>query len=239
MAGGLCAYAALARVFPAAVLAPALAAVCVGLIRDRCVNRVTSAFLAWFAVVFAGLLGATLAIDGAGPWCDFLAKITEHNEEFHHWRVGFKQLFLGAYQYRKAGTGSFVEWFAAHRVAWWSVQTLVVFICAAASRRLSPDQLLAFGFVPVFFLVAATYYYYIILLVPFLYFASVVETPVKAIAWCYLFAMSAVLYEMYAALGPHLLLFYTASALSLGLCALMLTHGLLRASGRAIRVVRI
>jgi hypothetical protein len=75
---------------------------------------------------------------------------------------------------------------------WQMLQAAMLIFCLFAVRGMKDHQALAFSFVPCFFLASPTYYYYIMLLVPFLFFASELDRPSRAIglAWMYLIAMA-------------------------------------------------
>lgn len=75
---------------------------------------------------------------------------------------------------------------------WYMLQAAMLIFCLFAVRGMKDHQALAFSFVPCFFLASPTYYYYIMLLVPFLFFASELDRPTRAIGlvWMYVIAMA-------------------------------------------------
>lgn len=89
-----------------------------------------------------------------------------------------------------------------------------------------------------FFIFAPTYYYYIMLVIPFLYLASRIETPINGFGITWLFLSSNIAYLFHDTLGRHLALFYALSMLFLGLCIIMVTAALLRSFHVELRLSR-
>jgi hypothetical protein len=90
-----------------------------------------------------------------------------------------------------------------------------------AVRRLEPHRALAWGFVPLYFLVAPTYYYYIVLLVPFVFFAERMHRPWSLVGVVYLFAMGAVGYAAYGRWEQGFTTYWLSSVLAFGVALLM------------------
>ncbi len=161
-------------------------------------------------------------------------KIWRHNDSFSPWRVGFKHLFLGAYEYRLAETGTHQEAFHERWAIWWASQAFVLVSLIYLTRRLKDWETLAFGFVPTFFLVAPTYYYYMMLVIPMLFFCGRMNRPEGTIGISWLLVSSSIAYVIHDAMGRELQLFYALSLMIFGVCLLMAVGALL--PGTTVRV---
>ena len=178
-------------------------------------------FGAGFLVTLGLLLPLSALVAAPGAWAGFADKIWQHHDSFSPWRVGFKQLFLGAYEYLPDGLGTHQEVFRERWALWWMIQGLMLAGLAFLSRRLENWEVLALGFVPVFFLVAPTYYYYIMLVIPLLFFYGRVSRPECTLGVVWLLASSSIAYVVQDVVGRELPLFYTLSLMTLAVCALM------------------
>lgn len=214
--GALVAYAAAVRVFPAffaggLVIAAAYRGPAQ---RDRL------RFGVGLAVTFVLLLALSALAVAPGTWQGFVEKIWQHHDSFSPWRVGFKNIFLGTYEYLPNGN-THQEVYRQRWLPWWVLQGLMLAGLALIVRRLENWETLAVGFVPVFFLVAPTYYYYIMLVIPLLFFCGRLPRPecVWGIAW--LLGSSSIAYLVEDAVGRELLLFYALSLIVFSLCVQM------------------
>ena len=147
-------------------------------------------------------------------------KIWQHHDSFSPWRVGFKHLFLGTYEYLPDGN-THQEVFRQRWLPWWTLQGLMLAGLAFMTRRLETWETLALGFVPVFFLVAPTYYYYIMLVIPLLFFCGRLPRHEGALGVAWLLGSSSIAYVVEEAVGRELPLFYTLSLIVFTVCVLM------------------
>lgn len=234
LGGAFAAYAAAARVFPAFFAIGLLAIPMISWFRRADATHsgatgpgapgsasagVSLRITAGFVVTLALLLAASLVVVGPGYMQQFAVKIWQHNDSFSPWRVGFKHLFLGAYEYRADATHQ--EVFRQSWLPWWAIQAAVITGFVYLARRLKPWEALAFGFVPTFFLVAPTYYYYMMLVMPLLFFAGRLPRPECTAGLVWLLASSSIAYLIYDAVGRELPLFYGLSLMILATCVLM------------------
>lgn len=236
--GVFCAYAAMSRVFPGLFAVALLAQPVVSLLTRQPRQKSQIRFAAGFFAALGLLsIGALMTI-GPANCVDFARKIWLHNDSFSPWRMGFKHLFLGAYEYRAVDALSHQEVFESRWAAWWAIQAVVLAGCIYLSRRLADWEILALGFVPTFFLVAPTYYYYIMLVVPFQFFAGALRRPECALGVVGLFLSSNVAYFVYESVGRELQLFYALSLMVLAMILLMCFSALLRSAGWRVELVR-
>lgn len=233
LGGALVAYAATSRVFPVILAFAPFAHLLITSIRRKPQSRPLVRFCVGFSVVLGLLLSASLLFVGPAHWLEFANKIWQHNDSFSPWRVGFKHLFLGAYEYRADQAGTHQEVFHNRWMVWWMIQSLVLVGTVALSKRLKDWETLALGFVPTFFLVAPTYYYYMMLVVPLLFFAGRINRPECTIGTAWLLVSSSIAYVVYDSVGRELPLFYVLSCMILGVCALMCLSALLQGSPNA------
>jgi len=233
--GALAAFAAMLRVFPAALALGLIGRPVVAWLRGEPPRRAQVRFAVAFVVVAVLLFALSLLVLGSGYWGEFTEKIWQHHDSFSPWRVGFKHLFLGAYEYRAEGTATHQEVFRDRWVLWWAIQALVLVGLGYLSRRLRDWEILALGFVPLFFLVAPTYYYYILLVIPLLFFAGRMGRLECAIGVAWLVGSSSIAYVVHGAVGRELPLSYTLSLLILGTCLLMTLSAWLEPVGRRNR----
>ena len=233
LGGALVAYAATSRVFPAIMAFAPFALLLITAVRREPQRRSLVRFCVGFSVALGVLLGASLLVLGPVHWYEFADKIWQHNDSFSPWRVGFKHLFLGAYEYRADQTGTHQEVFHNRWLAWWMIQAVVLMGTVALSKRLKDWETLALGFVPTFFLVAPTYYYYMMLIIPLLFFAGRIDRRECTIGAAWLLVSSSIAYVVYDSVGRELQLFYVLSCMILGVCALMCLSALLQVSRNA------
>ena len=236
--GVFCAYAAMSRVFPGLFAVALLAQPVVSLLTGEPRRRSQMRFAAGFFAALGVLSIGALAVIGPANCVDFARKIWLHNDSFSPWRMGFKHLFLGAYEYRAADALSHQEVFESRWVLWWAIQAVVLGACIYLSRRLANWEVLALGFIPTFFLVAPTYYYFIMLVVPFLFFAGTLRRPESALGVVCLFLSSNIAYFIYDSVGRELQLFYALSLMVLAVVLLMCFSALLRSGGWRIELTR-
>jgi hypothetical protein len=238
LAGALAAYAASVRVFPAFFALPLLAQPIISWARREPRHPSQMRFLTGFCVALALLVTTSIFVVGWGHCQEFVAKIWQHNNSFSPWRVGFKHLFLGAYEYQPENAATLQQVFQGRWVSWWMIQAIVLAGCAFLARRLENWEILALGFVPTFFLVAPTYYYYMMLVVPLLFFAGRPRRPESALGIVMLLLSSNVGYFIYERMGRELQLFYALSLMILVVGLLMCFSALLRATGWRISLSR-
>lgn len=213
LAGALVGYSTMTRLFPAIfLLGPAVRAVS-DLVAARGalarIDRRYARFFGGFALCVALLFaGSVLQAGGLEPWVDFARKISVHRALEHPWNVGLPSLLPADS--------------ALGRAALRTIQLAAVVACVFAVRRLADHRALAFGFVPMFFLVSPTYYYYIVLLVPFVFLAEQIDRASGALGLTYMFLFGLaghVFYQRWEQLPPT---YYANSWLSLGLALYLL-----------------
>ena len=230
-AGGMMAYAALARVFPVVFVFGVCARFLWDVIKKRRLSRRYVEFFAAFALTIAVLVGVSMLDDGdLHLWREFQDKITLHNNDLSTTRVGFKYIFLDT----RAVAGTWSQFvvakqreFADRRWQWLAIQGTVLAACFLASRRLRDHEALALGFVPVFFLVAPTFYYHVMLIVPFMFFAVRPESLSRLVGAAGMFALTIAAYYAHGRYGLSLFLSYIMSWVLLGLTAYELTAAFL------------
>jgi hypothetical protein len=219
--GVLVAVAAASRVFPALFAVGLLVGPRIAWGRGGPRRRAQLRFGAGFLVTLGLLVALSTLVAAPGTWAGFADKIWQHHDSFSPWRVGFKNLFLGAYEYLPDGLGTHQEVFRERWAVWWTIQGLMLAGFAFLSRRLANWETLALGFLPVFFLVAPTYYYYIMLVIPLLFFHGRISRPECTLGVVWLLASSSIAYVVQDAVGRELPLFYSLSLMVLAVCALM------------------
>ena len=171
-AGMLLGWAVCSRVFPAVFAFGIGAKLLLDLVIDRRINWNCVKFLAACGLTIAVCAGASWLETGTAYWREFIAKISEHNEELSAWRIGFKYIWLLSYRGSMFGRMSLDQQYAEWINWYHALQLGVLLISVPLVRRLETFEAFCFGIVPAFFLVAATYYYYIMILVPMLFFVS-------------------------------------------------------------------
>ncbi len=214
--GALVAFSAALRVFPALFALGIVLAVAQRGPRQREQLR----FGIGFAVTLVLLLTLSAVAVVPGTWPGFADKIWQHHDSFSPWRVGFKHLFLGTYEYLPDGN-THHEVFRQRWLPWWALQGLMLAGLAFMTRRLETWETLALGFVPVFFLVAPTYYYYIMLVIPLLFFCGRLPRFECTLGVAWLLGSSSIAYVIQDAVGRELPLFYALSLIFFAVCALM------------------
>ncbi len=222
-AGGLCAYAALARVFPLAFVFGVGAKFFFDLVRTRSIHhRYFGYFASFGCTVAVFVLASILYHGGVEIWREFFAKIAAHDRDISAWRVGFKYVFLMSYN-GGAFWGTDLQQFFEHwKWLWWTIQVAVLLASAFLVQKLEDYEAMAFSYVPVFFLFAPTYYYHIMLLVPFLFFAGRMERPTHAAGLLFMFVTSAVSFKCYYLWNRGYKLFFIISCLLLAMVLYMM-----------------
>ncbi len=174
------------------------------------------------------LVSVSLLVAGPGYWQGFAAKIWQHNDSFSPWRVGFKHLFIGAYEFRPDGAATHQEIFHDRWAIWWTSQAFVLIGVVYLTRRMRDWETLTLGFVPTFFLVAPTYYYYVMLVIPLLFFCGRANRPECVMGILWLLVSSSIAYVVHDSIGRELQLFYVLSLMVFGVCVLMGLSALLQ-----------
>jgi len=186
-AGGLMAYAGMARIFPLVLLF----GLCAKLVWDVCTTRKLNTkyieFFAAFAVVSMILIGCSILWSGGfGLWEDFFEKIRMHDKGLSAQRTGFKYIFLNTYH----GSAGKLDLFERRRVLWWTIQAAVLLASFFCVRKLEDYESLAFSYVPLFFLTAPTTYYHIGLVVPLFLFLPKIDRLPRAFGVAFLFGIT-------------------------------------------------
>lgn len=223
-AGGLLAYAGMARVFPvifgfglgAKMVFNGLAAAW-----DRIkkhthptpLNRDYIAFFLALAVVSVLLVGASAFYDGGFHlWRNFFSKIAVHDKDISTTRAGFKYIFLWS-------VANKAQVFEQRQIAWWSIIIVVLLVTAFLARKAEDYETVAIGFIPVFFMTAPTFYYYVMLLVPMFLFLPKIERASRLSGVILMFLLSIAAYIAGFRLEHHFKFFFVCSCMLLGLCA--------------------
>lgn len=195
-AGGLMAYAGLARLFPVIFAFGMGARGLIVLFHTRRFPWPHFRFFLAYGVVAALLVGVSIMYAGGlHQWHEFFEKIGYHNDDISTWRVGFKYLFLGTFDQPPPGVGwwnykaQLQTFLHDYAMVWWGIQGFVLLLTLLAVRHLRDDESIPFSFVPVFFMVAPTHYYHMMLVIPVLFLATKVDAPLRAAGLIYLFGM--------------------------------------------------
>ena len=231
-AGALMAYAGLARIFPAIFAFGIGARAAVELVHTRRFPWKHAQFFVVYALAASALVGLSIAYAGGlHQWREFFDKIGYHNDDISPWRVGFRYIFFGTFEQPPRGMGwwdfkaQLQTFYQTHAAIWWTIQGAVLLLCALAIRHLRDDEAIPFSFVPVFFLVAPTHYYYMMLVIPVLFLAMKVDSPLRGVGFIYLLGVGMVGYS-YNSRGwqfPHA--FDMSSALLVFVLYLLLIPG--------------
>jgi len=215
-AGGLMAYAGMARVFPMIF--------CFGLgakagwnglawLRDKYrkasqptpLDQRYIAFFASFLIVCILLVAGSAFYDGGlHLWGNFFEKIGVHNKDISTTRAGFKYIFLWEAANKAAA-------FEEHKLLWQSIMALVLLITAFVSRKAEDYETIPLSFIPVFFLTSPTFYYYVMLVVPLLLFLPKIEAPERTIGGALLFLLSGAAFTTGFFLPHHFQFFFLLS----------------------------
>jgi len=213
-AGLLTAYATMARVFPLIFAFGIGAKALLDLIKTRRINPRYFGYFAALGGTAAALFLASVIYDGGlGAWREFLGKMAVHNTDIAAWRVGFKYIFLMSYRGSAFWGTNLKTFFEQWKLVWWGIQLALLLLSFLLVRHLDDYEAMAYGYVPVFFLVAPTYYYHVMLIVPFLFFAAKMERPTRMAGIFMLFASGMVGHKLYALWDRGYALFFTMSCL--------------------------
>jgi hypothetical protein len=175
LAGGLMAYAGLARIFPFVFcfgfgVKGMLDWIAWGRARmsgtTRPINKDYLAFFAAFTAVLVALVGMTvLDAGGLAEWRAFLSKIGTHNNDLSTTRVGWRYVALIPWIDFKDKVAAFAQFKGLI-----SLSALAALVpLGFAARRARDADLIPLSFVAVYFLVAPTFYYHVMLIVPLLF----------------------------------------------------------------------
>lgn len=185
-AGMLMGWAVCSRVFPAVFGFGLGAKWLLELVLDRRFNRGYFTCLVAMGTTIVVAAALSWLMTGTEYWREFLHKITEHNDEFSAWRIGFKYVWTTWQHGAFAGAGA-MQANDQGLTLYHAIQLGVLLISIPLVRKLEPFEALCFGIVPAFFLVAATYYYYIMILVPALFFAAKLDRWPRAVGLTLIF----------------------------------------------------
>jgi hypothetical protein len=186
-AGGLMAYAGLARIFPLIFVFGIAVRFAWDFMRTGKINRRYFGFFATFATVAILLVAASVAWGGFDAWKDFLAKISMHDSEISSQRTGFKYVFV---HFLPDGGGNPLI-FEQYKPVWWAILASALVLGAACVLRCEDYEAIAVGYIPLFFLTAPTTYYHIGLLIPLFFFLPKMEKGYRAVGAAMLFGISA------------------------------------------------
>ena len=146
LAGGLTAYAALARVFPVAFAFGMGVKMLADVIKTRKLGRNYLAYWASFTGAMVMLVGASIIYSGGiESWKEFLSKILQHDRDISGWRIGFKYVFLMSYNGGAFWGQDLGQFFEHWKVVWWAIQLIVIAASAFLIRYLDDYEALAYG----------------------------------------------------------------------------------------------
>ncbi len=220
LAGALVGYSVMSRLFPAAFLLGPAAKLLWAESRARHVR-----FFCGFALAVALLFGVSVAhAGGLGRWSDFAAKIAVLRSDYHPWNVGLPSVVVAELDGGRARLPA--DAVARGRTLIRSIQVAALVLCLFAVRGLEDHRALAFGFVPLFFLVAPTYYYYVVLLVPFLFLAEKMERASAALGVAYMLFVGLAGHWLYQRFEQSFTTYYWSSVLVLILALYLLALAL-------------
>jgi hypothetical protein len=223
-AGFFVAFATCMRVFPVLFAFGIAAKLILEFLVQRKLNQDYVRFFVSATITGTALVVCSiLALGGLGSWSEFIEKILEHNDDIAAWRIGFKYVFLTAYN----GDGGLWEMpykdvLEQYGWALRILQGVVVTLCFGLCYRLRDEEALCFGLIPVFALTASTYYYFIFLCVPFLFFAGRVERWPYSLGMMLMFATAAIGHHGYLTWGRTWPLFFTLSVCVAVTCLYMM-----------------
>ena len=223
VAGGLLAYAAMCRVFPAIFLFGIGARAVWEFWQTRKVQRKYVDFAVAFGVAALALFGLSVwRYGGLQLWEEFGSKIGVHNNDISTTRVGFKYIVLWPYETATAKANAFAA------LAWVNrgFELLALLLTFLAARRMRDEEALAAGFVPFFFMTAPTFYYYVILIVPLMIFLPRLETLRGVVGVCLFFLTSLVAYVLHQFMDLNFALSFLLSCLYLAICVHIVTEAI-------------
>ena len=234
-AGAFMGYAAMSRIFPAIFMFGIGAKLVIDFVRTKKITWPYVRMCVSFGAMALVLFGLSLASEGGlkpgiEKWTQYQQLIRMHNDDVVQVRTGFKYVFLNTHE-RGEGLSATQfrvqknDLFHERQVLWWIVQAAVLLASLYFVRNLEPYEALAYGFVPVYFLVAPTFYYYVMLVIPFFIFAPKLERFERALGLCLLFAASIAGYQMFRFMKLDFPLFYWNSLMYLAFCGYIMYTG--------------
>jgi hypothetical protein len=168
-AGALMGYAGMARIFPLVFVVGLGGKFLWDLVRTRKLNRNYLAFFMVFGAVCAILMSLSIWSDGGVQhWAEFSKKIALHNDYFAPPRVGFRNIFLMAYDYPPGGWRAYSE--QAHkkledwRLLWLGIRVSAVLLVVYLAKNVEDYETIPLGYIPAYFLTAPTFYYHVMLI---------------------------------------------------------------------------
>jgi len=222
VAGALLAYATCIRIFPVVFGFGIGALLLHTLARERRIGWQYVQCLGVFGGVTFLLVGMSWLYTGTAYWQEFLAKITDHNDDISPWRVGFKYVWLLSYRGATEGAASLAEQYAAWSVYYRAVQASVLLLAVYLVRGLKAYEVFCFGIVAAFMLIAPTYYYYIMILIPALYFAARIDEPRHAFGFVLILVAGMVAHWTHGIWDRSFQQFFAISVMVMGILAYML-----------------
>jgi hypothetical protein len=213
-AGALVAYAALVRVFPLVFLFGIIAVAAWDLIRTRRVAPRYIRFCLGFAAATVMLVVASILYTGGmGAWKEFLSKISLHNSDISAWRIGFKYVFVAAWDGLSYGGRPIADVYSSFKPLYMMLQLGALVLMALALWHRADWEALALGYGAVFMLVAPTYYYQVMLIVPFIFLAAHRNTLWGQVGLLAMFVVSMTGYKMYTLWNRGFMLYFAISCM--------------------------
>lgn len=222
-AGALVAYAAMARVFPLVFAFGLGGKLLWDMLGTRKLSRKYVDFFATLSVVCVALIGLSVWADaGFEPWSAFFKKIAVHNSHIAPVRVGFKYLFLMAYENPFRGWTGFksamIQTFEERQLIWWLVQGSVLLLSLYLVRKLDDYEAIAYCYVPSFFLAAPTFYYHVVTIVALFFFLPKRDQLLRTVGVVGMFLIWIGLFGLNNFLPLNLMLSFIMGCMLLALC---------------------
>jgi hypothetical protein len=198
-AGALMGYAGMARIFPLVFAFGLGGKFLWDLVRTRKLNRNYLAFFITFGVVCVILISLSIWSDGgAQHWAEYSKKISLHNNHLAPPRVGFRNIFLMAYDFPQGGWSAYrdqarqklQDW----RLLWWAIRGAVLLAVLYLVKNLEDYETIPLGYVPAYFLTAPTFYYHVMLIAALFLFLPKRDNVQRLIGLVGMFMSSVVLF---------------------------------------------
>ncbi len=210
LAGGLLAWAAVSRVFPALVMLGPVAALLAGYARSRTWDRALVRMLGGFVLTASLATALALVLLGdTGPFVGWLEKITRHASDPVSVDVGYRTLIdahftdgIPEYLHLQPLLREDRELALERGLALGTVLLTVLVPATVFASRMRTDRAIAFGYVFVFFAVAFAYYYALALLPFLLFFVADEDAPLARLGATTLLVGGALGYLFFSGYAP-------------------------------------
>jgi len=198
-AGALMGYAGMARIFPLVFAVGLGGKFLWDFLRTRKLNRNYLAFFITFGAVCVILMSLSVWSDGGVQhWAEFSKKISLHNNHFAPPRVGFRNIFLMAYDYPPGGWPAYSK--QAHKkledwwLLWLGIRGSAVLLVVYLVKNVEDYETIPLGYVPAYFLTAPTFYYHVMLVAALFLFLPKRDQVQRLIGLLIVFLYSVVMF---------------------------------------------